>query len=203
MALTFDDGPDPVYTPRVLRVLRKYHASATFFMIGSAARRYPFIVKEVVRQGHEIGNHTWDHANLMRIRSRARRMKQMWECAKATAPYGAHLFRPPFGAKNDKVKIDAFLFGYKVVLWNVSAQDWLPQKAENICQKILNGATPGSIFLLHDSIVEKTEDKAFERETMIEGLDRALAVLKRRIRFVTVSELLHFGPPASNWPHVE
>ena len=199
-ALTFDDGPHPVYTPRVLSILEKHGASATFFMVGMSARRYPKIMRSVAKAGHVIGNHSWDHPNLTQIRSRLSRLKQMRACAKAAAPHCKRLFRPPFGMENTQIRIDALLFRYKVILWNVSAQDWMPQGSEEIAHKMITRVTPGSIFLLHDAICGGGPDTKLEREPMLDGLEMALAVLKRKIHFITIPELLRAGRPVSNWP---
>jgi len=202
-AITFDDGPHLVYTPRVLSILEKHGVSATFFMVGEAANRYPEIVKMVARSGHVIGNHAWDHTNLKRIRSRLHRLKQLWSCARTTAPYCTRLFRPPYGAHNRKVQLDALILGYKVILWNVSVQDWIPQGSEEIARKMIERVTPGSIVLLHDAIYRShlpESETQIEREPMLEGLDKALTALKRQIRFVTVPELLRTGRPVYSWP---
>jgi peptidoglycan-N-acetylglucosamine deacetylase len=199
-ALTFDDGPHPVYTPRLLSILKKHGARATFFMVGETAKRYPEIVKMVARAGHVIGNHSWDHSNLNQIRPRRRRLEQMWACARATAPCGNRLFRPPFGAHNNKIRLDALLFRYQIILWSVSAQDWLPQEAKTIARKIIDRVAPGSIFLLHDAIFNKTPDTQADRKPMLDGLETALSELKQEIQFVTIPELLRYGRPVSNWP---
>jgi peptidoglycan-N-acetylglucosamine deacetylase len=199
-ALTFDDGPHSVYTPRVLSILEKHGASATFFMVGEAAKRHPEIVKMVASRGHVIGNHSWDHPNLTQIRSRLSRLKQMRACARVTAPYCKRLFRPPFGMQDTQIRLDALLFRYKLILWSVSAQDWLPQGAEDIANKIIDRVTPGSIFLLHDSMCSNKPDIQWDREPMLEGLEIALGVLKQKIHFVTIPELLQAGRPVSNWP---
>lgn len=200
-ALTFDDGPHPVYTPRVLSVLEKHGVSATFFMVGEAASKYQEIVKMVARSGHAIGNHSWNHQNLTSIQSRLRRLKQMWACARATAPYCKRLFRPPCGQYNGQTRLDALIFRYKVILWNVSAQDWIPQGSDEIAQKMINRITPGSIFLLHDAIYGSEVSEAVQdRGPMLDGLEKALTILKRKIHFVTVPELLRAGRPVCNWP---
>ena len=202
-ALTFDDGPHPVYTPRVLNILEKHGASATFFMVGEAAKRYPEIVKMVARAGHVIGNHSWDHPNLTQIRSRLSRLKQMRACARATAPYCKRLFRPPFGMQDAQIQFDAMLFRYKVILWSVSAQDWISQESEEIARKIKDRVTPGSIFLLHDAIRgSQVPETPWDRGPMLDGLEMALSVLKWQIHFVTIPELLRAGRPVSKWPHI-
>lgn len=200
-ALTFDDGPHPVYTQRVLRILERHGAKATFFMVGEAARKYPEIVRMVAKAGHVIGNHAWNHFNLTEIRSRLHRLKQMWTCARATAPYCKRLFRPPHGGINDHIRTDALFFGYKVIMWSASAQDWIPQKSQEIEQKMIERILPGSIFLLHDAIYRShLQETMWAREPMLDGLEKALIVLKQKLHFVTVPELLKAGRPISNWP---
>jgi len=200
-ALTFDDGPHPIYTPQVLRILEKHGAKATFFMVGEAANRYPGIVQDVASRGHVIGNHSWDHPNLTKVSSRLQRLKQLWNGARETAPYCQRLFRPPFGAQNAQVRFDARLFRYQIILWNVSAQDWIFQDPEEIAQKMIDRIKPGSIVLLHDAIYAGNEvsDQDKARGPMLNGLDKALVVLKQRIQFVTVPELLRVGKPVCNW----
>lgn len=201
VALTFDDGPHPLYTPRVLDILAEHRARATFFMVGEAASNNLDIVRRVATEGHAIGNHTWNHPFLPRVRSRIRRFQQLWACARATAPYCQRLFRPPFGAQNSQVRWDAFMFRYKLIMWNVSAQDWVPQSSDEIAEKIINGAKPGNIFLLHDGMCGgKGPEKLGDRESMVEGLEKALIYLQQKFRFVTVPEILQAGRPVCKWP---
>ena len=201
VALTFDDGPHPIYTPRVLSILEKHGACATFFMVGEAASRYPEIVRMVARSGHVIANHSWNHPILPATRSRLRRLQQLWACARATAPYGKRLFRPPYGAQNNQIRLDALILGFKVIMWSVSVQDWMPQGPEETAQKMIDRITPGSIVLLHDAIYRsRMPQPQWDREPMLEGLEMALTVLKRQMHFVTVPELLRAGHPVSNWP---
>lgn len=204
-ALTFDDGPSAEYTPRLLSILEENGARATFFMVGEAAARYPDVVRLVAKGGHAIGNHCRNHVYLPGMRSRLRRLRQLWACSRATAPYGSRVFRPPYGAHNDKILFDAHILGYKVILWCASAQDWVPQKAEEIEHKIIERVKPGTIFLLHDGMYPSPDKDArqstqWDRTPMLEGLEKALRALKGNMRFVTVPELLASGNPVSKWP---
>lgn len=203
VALTFDDGPDPIYTPQVLKILNKYKAKATFFLVGEAAKKYPDLVRSIAENGHEIGNHAWNHLNLTSVRSRFRRIKQLWKCSRAIAPYGSRVFRPPYGAHNKQVQYDAGLLRYKLILWNVSAQDWVPQGSDEIANKIIDRCASGNIFLLHDSIFRSHLSEAetlTDRTPMIVGLDKALATLCDQFQFLTVTEVLNSGKPVCNWP---
>jgi peptidoglycan/xylan/chitin deacetylase (PgdA/CDA1 family) len=203
-SLTLDDGPHPEFTPRVLDILEKHGAKATFFMLGESASKYPEVVKKVAEAGHAIGNHSWNHPLLPSTESRLHRMRQMWACAKTIAPYGAKLFRPPYGAHDRKIRFDALILGYTIVLWSDSAQDWIPQGSEEIAQKIVNKIRPGSIFLLHDAIYKShLQETQWDREPMISGLEKALTKLNQKIRFVTVPELLQAGQPVYKWPHAK
>lgn len=200
-ALTFDDGPHPVYTPNVLSILKKHSANATFFMVGESASKYPEVVKMVAGAGHTIGNHSWSHPNLTAMASRIHRLRQIWACARAIAPYGKRLFRPPFGMQNFQIRLDALFLMNKAILWSASAQDWIPQKSEEIAQKIIDRISPGTIFLLHDAIYQSEAPQTlWDRGPMLKGLEIALAELKGRMHFVTLPELLKAGRTVGNWP---
>jgi peptidoglycan/xylan/chitin deacetylase (PgdA/CDA1 family) len=202
-ALTFDDGPHPIYTPRLLHILQKHRVTATFFMVGEAAKKYPDIVRMVAKKGHVIGNHTWNHSNFWTKKSRLYRLKQIWACKRATAPYCSRLFRPPFGKLYPGIRIDSLFFGYKIILWNASAQDWSRQNSKEIGEKIINRIHPGCIFLLHDAIYNsklKESERQLDREPMLAGIDKALTALNGMFHFLSVPMLLKTGHPINNWP---
>jgi len=191
-ALTFDDGPDPGFTPKLLNILAKHNAYATFFMIGKAAERYPELVQQVAQAGHAIGNHSWDHLSFRAI-NRRQRLQQIRSCSKAIAPYGLKLFRPPYGDQSITSRIDAFLLGYKVITWNIAANDWEKHDPEWIFNKLERSLKPGSIILLHDSlwttIVKGTEDRSY----MLKALDMFLERNITKFRFITIPELFRYG----------
>lgn len=193
MALTFDDGPHPFFTPHLLKILEKHGARATFFMLGKAAKRYPQLVKQVAKAGHAIGNHSYDHPSFPLITSRERRI-QIRKCANALAPYGHRLFRPPFGDQNLPSYLDVLCLGYKVVTWDVVAEDWLDHSAEWMAERLIEKARPGSIILLHDALVLSLREHYCSRETMHETLNIFLTQLSKNFRFIPVTELLRYGP---------
>lgn len=194
VALTFDDGPDPRFTPRLLEVLKRHEAKATFFMIGKNAQRYPQIVKQVFQAQHAIGNHSWDHPSFPLITVRQQRA-EIRSCEKVIAPYGRRLFRPPFGHQTLASRIVALLLCYKVVTWNVTAEDWLDHDADWIAANLVNKIHAGSIVVLHDRLYHVYEDRYGDREPMLDSVNILLDQLSSRFLFVTVPELLQNGRP--------
>jgi peptidoglycan/xylan/chitin deacetylase (PgdA/CDA1 family) len=194
VALTFDDGPHPEYTPFLLDLLERYHAYATFFMLGEAAQMYPQIVERVGQAGHAIGNHSWDHPSFPSISGFERRA-QIRRCAKAISPYGTRLFRPPYGFQNLAARLDAFMLGYQVVTWNVSTNDWRGAAAGSIADEVEKKIRPGSVIVLHDRLFDALEQSYFDRKATLDAVRILLHRLSGRFRFVTVPELLRHGKP--------
>lgn len=127
-ALTFDDGPHPEFTPRLLALLEKYQARGTFFMVGEMASHYPKLVRRIADAGHAIGNHSWDHPSFPAISSRER-VRQIRACEEVIGSDGQKLFRPPFGNQTFRTRFDALRLGYRVVAWNVVGSDWKDRKS--------------------------------------------------------------------------
>ena len=119
-ALTFDDGPHPESTPRLLEVLAKHRARATFFMVGEAAEKHRGLVRRVAEEGHAIGNHSWDHPSFPLMSGRERR-RQIRACERALAPYGSRLFRPRYGHQHLASWLDTRRLGFDVAAWRVWA----------------------------------------------------------------------------------
>lgn len=198
ISLTFDDGPDPLYTPRLLEILKKYNARATFFMVGILAQRYPELVKRIGNEGHAIGNHSWDHPSFPLISSRKRK-RQIRECNKVINS-NCKLFRPPYGDQSIRSRYDIFLTGHKVVTWNIVAMDWMDKSAEFIVERVTNQIKPGSIILFHDSLFTHQDRNFTNRSETLKAVDTILYKLSDRYRFVTVPELLKYGRPILvNW----
>lgn len=198
VALTFDDGPDPASTPRLLDMLAAHQARATFFMVGVRAERHPELVARVAAGGHVIGNHSWDHPSFPLITGRQRR-EQIRACGRAISPHGHRLFRPPFGDQDLTSWLDARWMGYRVVAWNVAAYDWLDHDGPTIADMVMAELQPGDIVLFHDGLLDAAEDRFFAREATLSAVEMLLDRLAGRLRFVTVSELLQHGVP--RWEH--
>ncbi|MBD7984237.1 polysaccharide deacetylase family protein [Sporosarcina sp. Sa2YVA2] len=178
VALTFDDGPDPKVTRQILEVLKKHDAKATFFMLGSRVEYYPEVAKEVKEAGHELGNHTWNHADLTklnadRVSKEINNTSMIIEKVTGEKP---EAFRPPYGAVNEQVRKQTEM---PVILWNVDTLDWKYRNADKLLQIIQQKTQDGSTILMHD-IHQSTAD----------GLDRVLTYLENEgYTFVTVAEL--------------
>jgi peptidoglycan/xylan/chitin deacetylase (PgdA/CDA1 family) len=191
-ALTFDDGPDPEYTPRLLDMLAKYQAHATFFMIGEAAQAHPELVRRIAHAGHAIGNHSWNHPSFPLISGRERRA-QIRACAEAIAPHGERLFRPPYTEQNIASRIDALLLSYKVVMFDAWSDDWCGGDPETVARQLERRIHPGGMIVLHDRLSDALDPSYFNREAMLKALDIFLNRVGDRFRFVTVPELLQHG----------
>lgn len=153
VALSFDDGPWPRTTERILRILRRYHVHATFFMVGSEAERYPGLVRKVRAAGHEIGNHSWDHPETLEALHGPARASEMSKTSAllGRGTWSPTLFRPPGGWYDDEVVQEARRQGMRVVTWSVDPADWHSgMTPKQVAHSVLSDVQPGSIVLLHD-----------------------------------------------------
>lgn len=197
VALTFDDGPHPEFTPELLDVLDRHQAKATFFVIGMRAEACPDLVDRAAKAGHAIENHTWDHVDLTKV-GRQERRRQLQRCSSLLEPYARGLFRPPWGYQTLWSRIDAL--GHEVVAWNVHARDWLVLDPNVLTNTLEAEIGPGSIVLLHDAIWNPMVDGASNRRPLIKAVDHLLEKLGSRYQFVTVPELMRRGRPVRvNW----
>lgn len=194
-ALTFDDGPHPHFTPKLLDLLAQYGVKATFFMVGEKAAKHKDIVQEVLAQGHIIGNHSWSHPSFIEI-SRGEQRAEVRRCEHALHLTGRRLFRPPYGHQNLRSRMVLFFLHYQVIGWNGTAQDWLAQTPGEIAEKLKRQIRPGSIILLHDAIYRsRLLEPQYDRQPMLEGLKMVLDSLTQQYRFVTIPSLLTYGRP--------
>ncbi len=192
VALTFDDGPHPQWTPRLLDLLARHHAKATFFMVGEMAARYPDLVSRVAAAGHAIGNHSWSHPSFPAIPS-SERSGQVARCASVIPVSHRKLFRPPFGDLDWKAYPPLIAKGYAVIAWSVSSSDWRRGDASEIVDAVECQLKPGSIVLMHDHLFAYSTADETSREAMLLAVEHLLA--QPRFGFVTVPELLLLGRP--------
>lgn len=206
VALTYDDGPNPPYTDRILDVLRDEHVPATFFVVGRAAAAYPATVRRIVAEGHALGNHTWDHPHLI-VQSRAA-MRTELERTDATIARitgrRTSLMRPPFGARDFAVLAVARSLGYRVVMWSVPLpRDWEQPGDTTIARRVTDLVSGGSIIVLHDGNRGRLCGR--DRHTAPHECDRSQDVAATRdivetlrgrgYRFVTIPQLIADAVP--------
>ena len=153
--LTFDDGPTPEITHWTLNELQKYKAKATFFCIGDNLRKYPEIYKEIIQNGHAIGNHTFNHLNGWKTNTQTYiENAKLFETELSSIENSkCNLFRPPYGKiKSSQSKI-LRKSGYKIIMWDVLSADYdLTISPEECLENVLNNINSGSIVVFHDSI---------------------------------------------------
>jgi peptidoglycan/xylan/chitin deacetylase (PgdA/CDA1 family) len=210
VALTYDDGPNPPYTNRILDVLEREHVHATFFVVGRAVHAYPGVVEREVRDGDAIGNHTWDHRHLILLsRSHIRTsLQQTDDAIYAATRTHTQLMRPPFGARDWIVMQVARRLGYTVVMWSVPlARDWEYPPARVIAQRVLPHVTDGSIIVLHDGnrgqlcAINHLAPHVCDRGSDIEATRLIVENLKARgYRFVTIPQLITLRKSAMHTP---
>jgi peptidoglycan-N-acetylglucosamine deacetylase len=188
IALTFDDGPYPFYTPLLLHALESEHVPATFFLVGRSAQAYPEGVLRIAAAGDEIGNHTFNHYKLTSLTD-AEIASQITDCGSLLESYAdkpIRIFRPPHGRLDARVLEIAKRLGYRTILWSDAPDDAPddenapPLPPEIIARRVLDRAWPGGIVLMHSGQL----NTILAIPEIIDGL-RA-----RGYRFVTVSELL-------------
>lgn len=203
VALTFDDGPDPRYTGRVLDILRQHNVKATFFVCGEMLAKNPALGRRIVAEGHAIGNHTETHAHLERLKNPAAQ-REVADCGREIeAITGVHpfLFRPPRGLWNAVTFDDARRAGYSVILWSLAFDRQAVRDSSILRNRIVRLAKPGDIILMHDGCIDPRAD--IRRPTLRE-LDAIIVGLKQRgFRFAVVPELLRIkGGPQVRRPSV-
>lgn len=152
IALTFDDGPHPERTPRVLDLLAQAKVHATFFLIGERAVAHPELVRRIAAEGHEVGNHSWSHARRLPFCSGRRIEAELSRCQDALAELTGvtpRLFRPPYGARDVRVYRIARALELTPVLWSVDSFDWAGVSAQRVLARARR-ARGGDVVLLHD-----------------------------------------------------
>ncbi|GMA51030.1 hypothetical protein GCM10025857_23870 [Alicyclobacillus contaminans] len=188
VALTFDDGPDAVWTPQILSVLDRYRIKAEFNCVGQRIQQYPYMLEEMFRRGHNIENHSWSHPNFTKIslteaRQQIERTNAFIERILGVRPY---FFRPPYGALNQDVIREIISLRMKILLWDVDSLDWAGLTRKQVEANVLSQARPGSIILLHFA---GGRDESLE--DTVQALPNIIRTLRREgYSFATVAELL-------------
>ena len=192
VALTFDDGPDPVYTPQILNILKKSNINATFFIIGENAEVNPDIVEKIYNQGNEIGNHTFTHPNVAEISPERARMElnATERLIEEITGHSTIMFRPPYvadaepSAPNELLPVlRAQQIGYTMIGELIDPDDWQRPSSNEIIRRIMNQINNGNVILLHDG--------GGNRSNTVKALPQLIGILKKQgYKFVTISDLL-------------
>ncbi|MDQ3216164.1 MAG: polysaccharide deacetylase family protein [Pseudomonadota bacterium] len=193
VALTFDDGPDPEVTPRVLDQLDEARAHATFFCVGARAREQPQLVREIVARGHTVENHAFSHSRAMGFFSVGRLVRDIGDAQKALADItgtAPKFFRAPFGIRTPLTEVALARLGLRCVAWNVRSLDTIDSRATRVASRVAQRLVPGSIVLMHDGI-EGRRRTAGAAPSVIGALPLVLATIRERgWRSVTLSSAL-------------
>lgn len=179
IALTFDDGPHPIYTQEMLDLLKKYKVSATFFLLGEQIEQYEDLVKKIAEEGHLIGNHTFEHIQITSLSTeQAEQMIQKTsDLIEDLTGQKTEYVRPPFGTWNQGLDEELDLIP---VLWNVDSQDWKTQNVDSIVNEVVKSVKENDIILMHDSF-----------ETTVQAVERIIKLLEAEgYEFVTVDEVI-------------
>jgi len=186
IAITFDDGPHPKNTPRLLDMLRKRNIKATFYVVGKNVNQYPNIVRRIVSEGHEIGSHSWSHPNFAKMSDSAVReeLTKTQNAIISASGVKPRTLRPPYGSLRSSQRAWIYKeFGYRTILWSVDPMDWKRPGPSVVTSRILRQTHNGSIVLAHD-LHKSTVDAM---PATLDGL------LRRGFKFVTVSQLIALG----------
>ena len=188
VALTFDDGPSRRCTGKILSLLKQYQAHGTFFVLGAHVERYPWVVQAAIRDGNEVGNHSFNHPRLTKSDELSRE-QELERTAVNLDLLGckSRLFRPPFSAYDGRLVAYLAHTHRQLVLWGIDSGDWRGLPAAAIVHNVLDRVRPGAIIIFHDC----DEKEKADRRPTVEALKVILPALKAAgYRMVTVSELM-------------
>lgn len=187
ISLTYDDGPNPAFTPKLLDYLKDANVKATFYVCGNMVKNKPELVARIVNEGHEIANHSYSHKVLTKL-SKEKLYEELEETNTAirVAAPGARIstMRAPYGATNSTVQRAAQELGMRIIMWDVDTLDWKGRSAEQITNTIMKGTGDGSIILMHDRLHRNKDSVMVATRSVVEQL-RA-----KGYEFVTVHDLI-------------
>lgn len=184
VAITFDDGPHPEFTPKALELLEKYNAKATFFCVGKHIEAHPKVFSEIVKQGHTVGNHTYSHANNFGFFKTDKVIEELQKTnaiVKNSTGFSMRLYRPAFGVTNPRIKKAIKLTKLQSIGWSIRSLDTTSRSSEKIFNRTTKNLSKGDVILLHDTSLKS-----------IVVLERLLLFLQEQnIESVTVDSLFN------------
>ena len=187
VALTFDDGPDDVFTPLILDKLQKYDVKATFFLLGSNIEKFPEMAKQIAAAGHVIGNHTYSHPKLTEMSDEDYhdQIQKSDEIIQKLVGYKPRFFRPPYGAISESQVQWATAQKMMVIQWSIDTLDWQGLSAQKITETVVDNVLPGSIILQHHA-------PGVPLQGSVDALDDIIPSLRQQgVRFVTLPEMFN------------
>ena len=193
IALTFDDGPDAIYTDMILDVLKEKDVKATFFLIGKKMKQYPLVTERIFEEGHCLANHTYSHTDLKgkSFRNVYLSVLQTEQIIDSICGKTMKIFRPPWGHITSEESVNFKRFGFKIVLWDVNSRDFIPNiTVDEIIKNVMAGVGDKKIVLFHDS---DYQCKGSRKNTAL-ALPRIIDLLKEMgYSFVTIDEMDNVG----------
>jgi len=184
VALTFDDGPNPIYTNKALELLKKHNVKATFFCIGKNAEKYPELIKKILKNGHQLGNHSYQHNNDYGFLSTKKVIEDILKTQKILkeiVELDSKLFRPPFGVTNPNIAKAVKKSDLQTIGWSIRSYDTAAKNADKVFEKINKKIKKGDIILLHDTSVLSIS----VLEQLLQSLEQ------RKIKSVTINQLFN------------
>lgn len=197
VAITFDDGPDDYFTPKVLDILKEYDVKATFFVLGSMAHKNPDVLKRIDDEGHVVASHGWGHKNFTKLSKNKAivELERTNNLIKKVTGKSNTLFRLPYGAFNEKVLETIAEQGFHNIHWSIDPKDWSGVSSNKILRNIKQNIHPGAIILLHSSGSNKSIPNS------IKALPRIIEFLQNQgYELVTIPELLDIPMPEEDHP---
>lgn len=188
VALTYDDGPDLPYTPQILNVLKKNNVKATFYVLGGNAKANPQLIKQIMAQGHDLGNHTMYHSKMKNrsVEAMTKDIQSVDNILRQLGYKGEITFRAPFGMTSPNLHQALERLNKRMVLFTFLPQDWTKISSQQIYQNVMNQLKPGLIITLHDG--------GKRRDNTVKATQMLIDSLKQKgYRFVTVTELLQLN----------
>ena len=179
IALTFDDGPHPIYTPQMLELLKEEQVPATFFLLGENVELYGDVVKEIAKEGHLIGNHTYHHVQItsLSLEEACKEIQETSDLIEELTGTGTEYVRPPFGTWNEELEERLNLIP---VMWSIDTKDWTTQNVDWIVRETVKHAEDHDIILMHDSY-----------QSTVDAVKRVIEQLEAEgFEFVTVDEII-------------
>ncbi|MDP3838487.1 MAG: polysaccharide deacetylase family protein [Methylococcales bacterium] len=185
IALSFDDGPHPEYTPQVLALLAQYNATATFFVIGKDIHGNETLLKQMLAEGHSIGNHSYSHSffiDFKNVQGFKDELNQTSDLVFNIIGKRMTLFRPPYGVTTPNLAKAAKLLDYRIIGWNIRSLDTTKDSVEVITQRVQSQIKSGAIILLHDTshktiqVLERTLNFAQQQGYKIVGIENMLEI---------------------------